>query len=32
VTVIKFDLHGPLLRELGNRSYMSEDLRSRPGT
>jgi hypothetical protein len=32
VTVVKFDLHGPLLQELGNRSYMSEDLRSRPGT
>ena len=32
VTVVKFDLHGPLLQELGNRAYMSEDLRSRPGT
>ena len=32
VTVLKFDLHGPLLQELGNRAYMSEDLRSRPGT
>ena len=32
VTVVKFDLHGPLLQELGNRCYMSEDLRSRPGT
>jgi broad specificity phosphatase PhoE len=32
VTVVKFDLHGPLLQELGTRAYMSEDLRSRPGT
>ena len=32
VTVVKFDLHGPLLQELGNRAYMSEELRSRPGT
>ena len=32
VTVVKFDLHGPLLQELGNRAYMSEDLRCRPGT
>ena len=32
VTVVKFDLHGPLLQELGNRAYMSEDLRSRLGT
>jgi broad specificity phosphatase PhoE len=32
VTIVKFDLHGPLLQELGNRSYMSEDLRSRAGT
>jgi probable phosphoglycerate mutase len=32
VTVVKFDVHGPLLQELGNRAYMSEDLRSRPGT
>jgi probable phosphoglycerate mutase len=32
MTIVKFDLHGPLLQELGNRAYMSEDLRSRPGT
>ena len=32
VTVVKFDLHGPLLQELGYRAYLSEDLRSRPGT
>ena len=31
VTIVKFDLHGPLLQELGNRFYMGEDLRSRPG-
>jgi broad specificity phosphatase PhoE len=32
VTVVKFDLHGPQLQELGNRAYMSDDLRTRPGT
>jgi broad specificity phosphatase PhoE len=32
VTVVKFDLHGPLLQELGNRAYMGDDLRNRPGT
>jgi len=32
VTILKFDLHGPLLQELGNRAYMCEDLRSRLGT
>jgi broad specificity phosphatase PhoE len=32
VTVVKFDLHGPLLQVLGDRGYMGEDLRSRPGT
>jgi broad specificity phosphatase PhoE len=32
VSVVKFDPHGPLLQELGNRAYMSEDLRSRAGT
>jgi broad specificity phosphatase PhoE len=32
LTIVKFDLHGPLLQELGNRAYMSEDLRSRAGT
>jgi broad specificity phosphatase PhoE len=32
VSMVKFDLHGPLLKELGNRSYMGEELRSRAGT
>lgn len=32
VSVVKFDKYGPLLKQLGDRSYMSEDLRSRPGT
>jgi hypothetical protein len=32
LTVVKFDLHGPLLQELGNRAYMSDDLRTRPAT
>jgi broad specificity phosphatase PhoE len=32
VSVVKFDLHGPLLQELANRAYMSETLRSRAGT
>jgi broad specificity phosphatase PhoE len=32
VSIVKFDLHGPLLQELGNRAYMGEDLRSRAGT
>lgn len=32
VSVIQFDLHGPLLQKLGDRSYMSAALRDRPGT
>ena len=32
VSVIKFDTHGPLLQRLGDRSYLSDDLRSRAGT
>ena len=32
VSIVKFDLQGPLLQELGNRAYMSEELRSRSGT
>ena len=32
VSVVKFDLHGPLLQVLGDRTYMDQDLRSRPGT
>ena len=29
VSVVKFDVHGPLLLRLGDRSYMSEELQSR---
>ena len=32
VSIVKLDLHGPLLQVLGDRTYMSQDLRSRPGT
>jgi probable phosphoglycerate mutase len=32
VSVVKFDVHGPLLQVLGDRTYMSEALRLRPGT
>jgi broad specificity phosphatase PhoE len=32
VSIVKFELHGPLLQVLGDRDYMGEDLRSRPGT
>lgn len=32
VSVIKFDVHGPMLQILGDRSYMPEALRNRPGT
>lgn len=32
VSVIKFSKHGPLLQILGDRSFLSEDLRLRPGT
>lgn len=32
VSVVKFDVHGPMLQTLGDRSYMSVELRSRPGT
>jgi broad specificity phosphatase PhoE len=32
VSRIKFDVHGPLLQVLGDRTYMSEELRLRPGT
>jgi broad specificity phosphatase PhoE len=31
VSIIKFDLHGPLLQVLGDRGYMGETLRARPG-
>jgi len=32
VSVVKFDRHGPLLEVLGDRSYMSEELRNLPGS
>ena len=32
VSIIKFEVYGPLLEVLGDRSYMGADLRSRPGT
>jgi broad specificity phosphatase PhoE len=31
VSVVKFDVHGPLLQVLGNRAYMGEELCARPG-
>jgi broad specificity phosphatase PhoE len=31
VSVIRFDVHGPLLEVLGDRTYMGEELRTRPG-
>jgi broad specificity phosphatase PhoE len=32
VSIIKFDIHGPLLQVLGDRAYMSDELRARPGS
>ena len=32
ISVIQFGLHGPLLKRLGDRSYMSEALQSRTGS
>jgi probable phosphoglycerate mutase len=32
VSLVKFDVHGPLLKKLGDRSYMSQELQSRAGT
>lgn len=32
VSIIKFDIHGPLLEVLGDRSYMPQHLRERAGT
>ena len=32
VSIITFDVHGPLLQVLGDRAYMGEDLRARPGS
>jgi broad specificity phosphatase PhoE len=31
VSIIRFDAHGPLLEVLGDRAYMGEELRARPG-
>lgn len=32
ISVVKFDVHGPMLEILGDRSYMDKTLRDRPGT
>jgi len=32
VSIVKFDLHGPLLEVLGDRYHIPEPIRSRPGT
>jgi broad specificity phosphatase PhoE len=32
VSIVKFDVHGPLLQVLGDRSYMGETLSARSGT
>lgn len=32
VSIVKFDVHGPLLEVLGDRSHMSAELRALPGT
>ena len=32
ICVVKFDVHGPLLQVVGERSYMDQHLRSLPGT
>jgi len=32
VSIVKFDIHGPMLEVLGDRSYMSKHLRERSGT
>ncbi|MEG3954510.1 histidine phosphatase family protein [Microcoleus sp. herbarium2] len=32
VSIVKFDVRGPLLEVLGDRSYMDENLRNLPGT
>jgi probable phosphoglycerate mutase len=32
ISIVKFDVHGPMLQMLGDRSYMSPTLRNRPGT
>lgn len=32
VTLVKFDVHGPMLQRLGDRNHLPEELRNRPGT
>ena len=32
VSIVKFDIHGPMLEVLGDRNYMSRSLRERAGT
>jgi broad specificity phosphatase PhoE len=32
VSIIKFGLYGPMLQSLGDRNYMGDELRNRPGT
>jgi broad specificity phosphatase PhoE len=32
ISIVKFDLHGPMLQSLGDRNYMDVALRERPGT
>ena len=32
VSVVEFTVHGPLLKALADRSHLSEQLRSLPGT
>jgi broad specificity phosphatase PhoE len=32
ISTVKFDKYGPMLRSLGDRSYMGEELRNLPGT
>lgn len=32
LSIIKIDVHGPMLQLLGDRSYMPKELRDRPGT
>jgi probable phosphoglycerate mutase len=32
ISVVKFDVHGPMLEVLGDRFYMDKTLRDRPGT
>jgi probable phosphoglycerate mutase len=32
VSVVKFDIHGPLLQRLGDRAHLPDDLRNLPGT